>query len=227
MEQRTTVKRIQTKTRVQRLLEDAPQLTQLPPRENRWGTKFLQLDQLVRNLAVVAGLVLVLVAVRNSAAPEAQSVFGAIQQSMGMEWDESLGKLSFVSNLLPEEIQEVWNEQQTVELPIPLDGVVVHSWSRREPYLLIDSEETVVAASAEGEVLAIAHGPDEERIVRIRHVDGTEAIYGNLTDCAVEQGEWIAAGEAVGTLRVDQPLAFEVRLNGRSIEPTFTAGRTE
>ena len=227
MDQRTKVRSIQTKTRVQRLLEEAPQLTQLPPKEKNWGTKFLQLDQLVRNLAVIGGLVLVLVAVRNSAAPEAQSVFDAIQQSMGMEWDESLGKLSFVSNLLPEEIQEVWSETQTVELPIPLNGIVVHTWSSGEPYLLIDSEETVVTASADGEVLAIAHGPDEERIVRIRHEDGTEAIYGNLTDCAIEQGEWIEAGETVGTLSADQPLAFEVRLNGRSVEPTFTTGKIE
>ena len=220
MNQQTQVKNMKVKTKATRLLNEPAQLTELPKRTTGWGTRFLQLDQLVRNLAVVGGLVLVVVAVRNSSIPEAQSVFGAIQQSAGMQWDESIGKLSFVNSLLPEEIREVWNENTSISVLAPVNGDVVHAWSQSEPYLLIDGDTRDIRASAPGEIMSVAHGMEEERILRLRHDDGTETIYGNLQSCCVEVGDRVYAGEIIGTLLEDQPLAFEVRVNGRSVDPT-------
>ena len=68
--------------------------------------------------------------------------------------------------------------------------------------------------------MSVAHGMEEERILRLRHDDGTETIYGNLQSCCVEVGDRVYAGEIIGTLLEDQPLAFEVRINGRSVDPT-------
>lgn len=189
------------------------------PKEKSWGKTLLQLDKLGRNLAVVGGLFLVVVAVRNSTLPEAQSVFSAIQASAQMEWDESVGKLTFVNALLPESVRAVWQENPLTEVFAPVQGEIVHAWSQNEPYLMIQSGVSNVRASADGEVMSIAHGLGEERIVRIRHDDGNETLYGNMQECYIEIGDRIAAGEMIGKLRKDQPLAFELRVQGRSVNP--------
>lgn len=221
MNHQTEVKNLRVKSRAERLLRESAQFETIPVRKNGLGTWLLQLDSLVRNLAVVGGLVLVVIAVRNSSLPEAQSVFSALQEGTTMQWDESVGKLSFVNRLLPEEIQEVWNETpDVVSVYAPMNGSVVHAWSQEEPYLLIQGNLPDVHVSADGEVMSIAHGMEEERIVRIRHGDDTETVYGNLDACIVEVGDQVLTGDLLGQVRQDQPLAFEILVEGRSVDPT-------
>lgn len=219
LNQQTQIKRIRVKSRAERLLDKTAELVELPERERTFGMRFLQLDRLVRNFAVVGGLVLVITAVRSSDVPEAQSVFGVLQESAGIQWDESVGKLSFVNSFLPEEIQTVWNETPSISVFAPLNGEIVHAWSQTEPYLLIQSALSDVRASADGEVMSIAHGIGEERILRVRHDDNTETIYGNLQNCYAEIGQYIKSGDIIGTVLPGYPLAFEVRMDGRSINP--------
>ena len=220
MNQQTQVKSVRVKSRAERLVQQPAQVIELPEKKKSLGTWFLQLDRLVRNLAVVGGLVLVIAAVRNSSIPEAQSVFSAIQEGTGMQWDESVGKLSFVNSLLPEDIQAVWSESNVLSVFSPVKGSIIHAWSQQEPYLLIAGDVRDVRASANGEVMSIAHGMEEERIVRIRHDDDTETVYGNLESCNVDVGDRVSAGDILGQLRREQPLAFEVRVDGRSVDPT-------
>ncbi|MDD3411690.1 MAG: hypothetical protein PHY12_12875, partial [Eubacteriales bacterium] len=75
----------------------------------RRGKRLIRFDRLARNLAVVGALLVTLVALRGAEDGGARSVFAAVQESVNMEWDESLGKLTFVSNLLPESLQAVWS----------------------------------------------------------------------------------------------------------------------
>ncbi|MEG1775609.1 MAG: hypothetical protein RR367_03835, partial [Clostridia bacterium] len=159
-----------------------PELIEYPP-ERGFGRRLLQTDKLIRNLAVVGGLLLTLVAVKNADTPQSQSVFSALQDSVHMEWDESLGKLSFVNSYLPESLQAVWSERESVTVLAPMVGETVHAWSEAEPYLELQSAVTDVRVAADGEVMSIAHGMGEERIVRVRHDDETESIYGNLLVC--------------------------------------------
>ena len=211
------------RTRGSRLEETAKQakVVELPPRSGGWGKRFLQLDKLVRDFAVVGCLMLVVIAVRNAQGPQAQSVFGALKESAGMQWDESLGKLSFVNQLLPEAVREVWNESPVaIAVSSPADGEVVHSWSVQEPYLFISSKDGMVKAAAAGEVMSVAHGLNEERILRLRHDDRTETIYGNLKEVLVEVGDYVAMGEPVGTVLEVKSLAFELRVDGRSVAPS-------
>lgn len=222
MNQQTQVKSVKVKSRAERLLFDTVQVIELPERKKGFGRWFLQFDSLVRNLAVVGGLVLVMIAIRNSSLPQAQSVFSAIQDSAGIQWDESVGKLSFVSSILPEEIREVWNETPVQSVFAPVSGNVVHAWSPEEPYLLLDGVTRDVRASESGEIMSIAHGMNEERIIRLRHTDGTESIYGNLEQCSVDAGTQVSAGDIIGRLIDQKPLAFEVRVNGRSVDITHS-----
>jgi len=171
---------MKVRSRAARLLESAVQheaAEELPPRKS-FLEKLLKPDQLMHNLAVVGGLFLVILAVRNTGIPEAQSVFSAIQESAGMQWDESVGKLSFVNSLLPEKVRAVWSTQTDIAVFAPVRGEVLHAWSAHEPYLMLESDIRDVRAAADGEVMSIAHGPDEEKIVRIRHENGTETLYG-------------------------------------------------
>lgn len=192
-------------------------LTTLRPTPGEKRALFL--DRLIRNIAVVGSLVLVLIAVRNTDSMQAQGVFAAIQDSVGMDWDESIGKLSFVSALLPDELQTVWSAHNDVLVLAPATGEIVHAWSETEPYITIRSVVSDVRASADGELMSIAHGPDEELIVRLRHDDGLETVYGNLAVCYKEVGAYVYEGDLIARLLQDRPLAFEMRKDGRSVDP--------
>ena len=194
------------------------ELTELPPRQG-WGKRLLRADKLVRNLAVVGAMLLTVVAVKNAGSPNAQSVFSALQASTDMEWDESLGKLSFVGGILPEGIQAVWSEREAISVFEPVSGETMHAWSQSEPYMAFMSQVRDVRAVADGEVMSVAHGLEEERILRVRHDDATESIYGNLLTCYAQEGDRVYAGDVIATTIEGKPLVFELRRDGRSIDP--------
>lgn len=183
-----------------------------------WGQRILRADRFLRDLAVVGALFLTVLAVRNAQTPESQSVFSALQESANMQWDETLGQLSFVSNWLPESVQAVWNGTDSLTVLAPITGQTVHAWSEKEPYVEWMSEISDVRCVADGEVMSIAHGLEEERILRIRHDDDTESIYGNLAECFAAEGDRVTAGQIIARVLEDQPLAFELRRDGRSID---------
>lgn len=222
MEKQTQVKNMMLRSRMQsdKMHKTAmSEPIEIEPVENKWTFRVLHADRLVRNLAVVGVLLLTVIALRSSSYPQAQSVFSALQDSAGMEWDESIGKLSFVNRMLPEALQEVWNPSADVTVYAPVSGEVLHVWSRNEPYVTLKSSTDEIRASADGEVMSIAHGMDEERIIRIRHEDHTETIYGNLRECFVEAGQRVYAGDLIGRLLENQLLAYELRIDGRSVDP--------
>ena len=223
MEHQTRVTNIKLRTKQEvekKEKRESVQPVELPREENRWAVRFLHADLLVRNLAVVGVLLLTVIALRTSPSTQAQSVFSALQESAGMEWDESVGKLSFVNSLLPEALQEVWNPQPDFMVCAPLSGETLHVWTKQEPYITVLGRTDEIRAAADGEVMSIAHGLNEELIVRVRHLDDTEAVYGNLAVSHVDEGQQVYAGDMIGTLLSEQPLAFELRLNGRSVDPT-------
>jgi hypothetical protein len=176
-------------------------------------------ERLTRNVAVAAALLLCVVAVRNAALPDTKGVFAAIQDSITMNLDESLGKLTFVSNLLPESALVFWDSNKTVQVTAPVHGDIIHVYNEEEPYIALLGVSTDVRVAADGEVMNIAHGDGEERVVRIRHDNGLETLYGNLLDCYVAEGDRVYEGDIIGDTAEKQPVYFEVRRNGRSIDP--------
>jgi hypothetical protein len=176
-------------------------------------------ERLTRNVAVAAALLLCAVAVRNAALPESKDVFTAIQDSVTMNLDESLGKLTFVSSLLPESALVFWNNNETVQVSAPVHGDIVHVFNEEEPYIALLGVSNDVRVAADGEVMNIAHGDGEERVIRIRHENGLETLYGNLMECYVAEGDQVYEGDIIGETAENQPVFFEVRLSGRSIDP--------
>ncbi len=218
MNEKTTVKSMRVKKTDSAAVKQNWELTEQPKRTG-FGAALLKGDKLIRDLAVVGGLMLLVVAIRNAELPQAQSVFGALKESANMEWDESLGRLSFVSDLLPQEVREVWTEREAVQVLAPIIGETVHVWSAQEPYIEVKSVVSDVRAVADGEIMSIAHGLNEERIVRIRHDNGLESVYGNLLVCYSEEGDHVHAGDIFARLSQNAPLAFELRRDGKSIDP--------
>ena len=176
-------------------------------------------ERLTRNMAVAAALLLCAVAVRNAALPQAKDVFTAIQDSVTMDLDDTLGKLTFVSNLLPQSALVFWNSNETVQVAAPVHGDIVHTFQEEEPYIALLGTSSDVRAAADGEVMTIAHGDGEERVVRVRHEDGLETLYGNLLECFVAEGDPVYEGDIIGETADKQPVFFEVRRNGRSLDP--------
>ena len=176
-------------------------------------------ENLTRNVAVAATLLLFVVAVRSAALPQTQDVFTAVKDSVNMNLDETLGKLSFVSNFLPESALVFWNNNEAIQVTAPIHGDVVHTYSEEEPYIGLLGISRDIRAAADGEVMNVAHGDGEERVVRIRHDDGLETIYGNLTECYVAEGDQVFEGDIIGETASNQPVFFEVRRNGLSVNP--------
>lgn len=177
-------------------------------------------ERLTRNVAVAAALLLCAVAIRNAALPDAQGAFDAIQQGVTLNLDETLGKLTFVSSLLPESALVFLNTSPVLEVSAPVNGNVVHAWSANEPYIGLKGISRDVRAAADGEVMAVAHGDNEEKIIRIRHSDGMETIYYNLETSLVSEGDPVYEGDVIGQTADQQPVYFELRRDGRSIDPT-------
>lgn len=219
--QRTTVKNMQIEEKKglfdkESLAEDRMEDCS----EQQGAGSLFQPDRLMKNLAFSCGLMLVILALRTANQPESQTVFSALEAGVNTKWDESIGKLSFVNSLLPEEIQEVWAQQESTVVFAPVQGQIIHAWSRQEPYIEMLGNGSDVRAVADGEIMSIAHGEEEERIVRVRHKDGTEALYGNLSACFHEVGDMVYTGDPFARLLEGKPLAFEYRKNGRSVEVT-------
>ncbi len=190
------------------------------PKPDRFDRSVTLFDRLLRNIAIAGCLLLLVIAARNVGQEPLQAAYAALQESVTLEWDESLGKLTFVNQLLPQEIRTVWSEQAAQDISLPVQGRVVHAWSRQEPYVSIGGGVSEVHAVLAGEVMSLAHGPDEELILRIRHEDGLETLYGNLAACYVEEGDAVYEGDVIGRRMDEAELVFDMRLDGRSIDPT-------
>ena len=83
---------------------------------------------------------------------------------------------------------------------------------------------TLIAAAAGGQVVLASSGYGYGNYVIVRHDSGYETLYAHLTEIYVVQGQWVAQGEAVGTVgstgwATGPHLHFEVRVGGASVDP--------
>ena len=176
---------------------------------------------LLKNTAVASALVLCAVTLRTGVLPSLNNatdviLTAATDQSL---LDNQLGKLSFVSALFPEAIL-VFGESRTPQIAMPVSGgMIVHAWSENEPYTTFRTSTQQILSSVAGEVTGIYHGCGEERLVQIANDEGLACIYGNLKEITVQIGDAVTVGEEIGTLIPGEDLVFELRQEGRSINP--------
>ena len=188
----------------------------LPAPETEKRQKGFHAEQLTRNAVIAAFAFLLLVGVRESV-PGGKPVLQAMQQAVESEWDENVGKLSFVNGKIGEAVA-VFSRgfSSDTQLTAPISATPVQAWSAEAPYLLYENAGNVYAAAA-GEVTQIAHDDNSEYIVRIIHDNGLNTIYYGLKSCFVQEGEAVSSQSVLG--KAGASFAFETQRNGRAVDP--------
>lgn len=89
---------------------------------------------------------------------------------------------------------------------------------------------TPVRAIGGGLVVEVAIDPLLGQMIRLKHADGYESIYANISGLRVAKGDHVAAGTIIAlsggpTDSLPPHLHFELRLNGQTIDPSTLAHR--
>lgn len=176
--------------------------------------------RLLRNTSVFAAVSLclgagALFAMRNPG--DVQSVMSHV--TAGFEYDDTLGRLQFVSNLLPESAMVFLSGgDETQKLAVPTSAKVSHVWTQEEPWLEYACIGDVRVCQ-DGEVMTIVKNRQDEYTVRVLHKDGYESIYSGLNAVHLNEQDTVFAGQQIGTAAGFT--AFELRKDGLSVLPVF------
>ena len=136
------------------------------------------------------------------------------------EYDDTLGRLQFVSNILPESAMVFLESGKAETCVRVVDEEVAekHSWSALEPWIEYACIGDVMACM-DGEVAAIVENRAQEYTVRLLHDDGCESVYSGLKGVVIAENEYVSAGTQIGTSA--GTAAFEWRKDGLSVQPVF------
>lgn len=138
----------------------------------------------------------------------------------GFEYDKTLGRLQFVSNLLPESAM-VFMENNGSDQPVevaPSDAQTIHSWSQAEPWLEYHCVGAIRACQ-DGQIMTVIQNRDDEYTVRVAHQNGYESVYSGLHAVQVREFDAVLKGQQIGTAAGFT--AFEWRKDGLSLLPVF------
>lgn len=137
----------------------------------------------------------------------------------GFEYDDTLGRLQFVSNILPESAMVFLTQQEDVGAVVrPVLAKADHDWSQSEPWFEYACSGDVVACR-EGEVMTVVRNRKDEYTVRVLHSGGYESVYSGLCSVSVGENDDVSAGQKLGS--ADGFAAFELRRDGLSVNPAF------
>lgn len=139
----------------------------------------------------------------------------------GFEYDETLGRVQLVNNMLPESVMVFLNSDSTQpEFGLPTQAQVSHQWSEQEPWLEYTCMGDVSACQT-GEVVTIVENHAGTHTMRILHDDGYESVYSGLCTVHVSEHDNVLSGQVIGTSA--GTASFELRKDGISVLPTFSA----
>lgn len=176
--------------------------------------------RLLRNTSVFAAVSLCL----GAGAAWALRHPGGVQSVMshvtaGFEYDDTLGRLQFVSNLLPESAMVFLSGgEEAQRLAVPTSAKVSHAWTQEEPWLEYACIGDVRACQ-DGEIMTIVKNRQDEYTVRVLHENGYESIYSGLSAVHLKEQDRVLSGQQIGTAAGFT--AFELRKDGLSVLPVF------
>ena len=195
-------------------------IAQMTPKEHlEWKTEKHTRNRLLRNTALFAAgsFCLGLCVWTATRQPEkAEAVMSHL--TSGFEYDETLGRLQLVSNMLPESAMVFLSTNDTLPLESPVRADIVHAWSQQEPWLEYSPAGDILACSA-GTVMTIVKNHAGTHTVRILHDNGYESIYSGLKTVLTKEHDSVQMGQIIGVS--DETVAFELRKDGISILPTI------
>lgn len=148
---------------------------------------------------------------------QTQAVMGHV--TAGFEYDHTLGRIQFVSNILPESAMVFLQSSGDVQrVSMPTEATVSHPWTPDEPWMEYACFGEVRACCA-GEIMTIVKNRSDEYTVRMLHEGGYESVYSGLQTVHFKEQDTVFAGERIGT--ADGLAAFELRKDGLSVQPVF------
>lgn len=183
-------------------------------------------ESLMKNMAVAAALVLCVVTLRTGAIPSLSEATDLVMTAATDQTllDDQLGKLSFVSAMFPEAVLVFGEHSEPLALPVS-GGVINHCWSEEEPYVSWTTNSHQISSATDGEVMGVYHGNGAERIIEVMSANGMRCYYGNIASAFVETGDYVETGASIGTLLTGADFVFEVRKDGRSVDPSLLLSR--
>ena len=212
----------ETRTQQLRPKEKIARLPDIPEASWREQLRRKPGEELLKNMAVAAALVMCAITLRGGALPQAMDVTDAVMTAVTGDTllDDQLGKLSFVSALFPEATLVFGQTSPGEALAMPVSGgAVVHAWSEDEPYMAWRTGSAQITSSMDGEVIGVYHGNGEERLVQVLGDDGLSCLYGNLGEVSVSMGDAVSAGDSIGTRMPGADFVMEVRRDGYRVDP--------
>ena len=144
--------------------------------------------------------------------------------TMRIDLDESLGRLSFVRELMPESMLVFFDLSNESELAVPVDGELDKRYDEQRPWIEFACEPgaDVVAAEA-GTVLAVTQLSGGGWGVLIEHADGLETVSAYLLEPVVQAGQSVERGQVIARSEAGR-LYFEARRSGVLTDPAELLG---
>ena len=194
-------------------------------RTKEQGERLSAGERLVRNSAVACALLLTVMALKNVDQPWSRQAVEGIRQAMTMrvDWDETLGKLSFVRSIVPETALVFFNLSPRDVIQAPVKGEISHAYTEQQPWIEYRcAADAAVGAALSGRVSAVGEGMSGDWIVLIEDENGRETVYGYMADVYVRTGDEVSAGQIIGVTSEEEGsrLYFELREGGVSVNPS-------
>lgn len=181
-------------------------------------------DRLLRNSAIACALLLAILALGNIDRPWARRGAQAVQKALTMhiDLDDSLGRLNFVRDWMPDSALVFLNLSGKTEMQPPSAGSVTHAYQETQPWLLFESAGGDVLAPLDGVVTAVCTLGNGSVGLLIDHGSGLESVCAHLTETAVASGDKVSRGDRLGAAAGQ--LYYELRENQQPIDPSARMG---
>lgn len=185
-------------------------------------------DRLLRNTAIACAVLLAVLTAQNIDQPWSRLALNGVESALTMRinLDESLGRLSFVRDLVPESAL-VFLNLSAQETFAPVEGEVAHAYTEAQPWIAYAcAPGEKVRALEPGTVSAVTPLSGGGWGVLLDHGAGLESVYAYLGEVAVAAGESVSAGAVLGAAPEagDASLYFEMRQDGEAIDPAERYG---
>ena len=148
-----------------------------------------------------------------------------------------LERLTYVLADIPADLgKHLGVARQKGRIPMPVSGPVRHAFGQSRGGGL-HWQGWLIAAVAGSEVSAVAYGRvafadwlrGYDLLIIIDHGEGFMSLYGHNESLLYEAGDWVEPGEIISVVGVrtgnDQGLYFELRKNGKSVDPAAWLAR--
>ena len=186
---------------------------------------------LLRKMLVAAAIIIIVIVLKSIDTEFTQSVVGYIRDSIteDMDIDETLGKLKFVANYIPDSIAVFGqNIGQTEEITpffsIPAEGKVVGQFGSGNTGIdIVGTKNNNVYSVADGQVMSIGADKNGGQYIKIDHGNAIITMYEGCSKIDVNIGDRVIKGDKIGTMGEGPSggyaLHFEAWVNNKPVDP--------